>query len=80
MAKGCQMVRFQTKNTDLGKFWRVLRWKMLVYFMAVWSIIWPSGIFCGFLVYLTAIWHISPVFVSCSKKNLATLLHGVNGN
>jgi hypothetical protein len=26
----CQMVRFQTKNTNLGKFWRVLRWKMLV--------------------------------------------------
>jgi predicted nuclease with TOPRIM domain len=21
----CQMVRFQTKNTDLGKFWRVLQ-------------------------------------------------------
>jgi hypothetical protein len=25
---------FQTKNTSLGKFWRVLQWKMLVYFMA----------------------------------------------
>jgi hypothetical protein len=35
---GCQMVCFQTKNTNLGTFWRVLRWKMLVYIMAIWSI------------------------------------------
>jgi hypothetical protein len=47
---GCQMVCFQNKNTKLGKLWRVLRWKMLVYFMAIWSILWPSGIFYGFLV------------------------------
>jgi hypothetical protein len=25
----CQMVYFQTKNPNLGKFWRVLQWKML---------------------------------------------------
>jgi hypothetical protein len=36
------MVCFQTKNTNLGKFWRVLRWKMLVYCLAIWSIWWPS--------------------------------------
>jgi hypothetical protein len=36
---GCQMVRFQTKNTNLGKFSRVLRLKMLVYFMAIWHIL-----------------------------------------
>jgi hypothetical protein len=54
---GCQMVCFQTKNTNLGKFWRVLRRKML-YFMTIWSIRWPSGnvlpffgIFYGNLVY-----------------------------
>jgi hypothetical protein len=29
--QGCQMVCFQTKKkTNLGKFWRVLQWKMLV--------------------------------------------------
>jgi hypothetical protein len=34
------MAYFQTKNTDLGKFWRVLQWKVLVYYMPIWSIIW----------------------------------------
>jgi hypothetical protein len=33
--QGCQMAYFQTKNPTLGKFWRVLQWKMLVYFMAI---------------------------------------------
>jgi hypothetical protein len=70
---GCQMVRFQTKNTNLGKFWRVVRWEMLVYFRAIWSILWPSGIFYGFLVFLKVNSYILPGLVSCSKKNLATL-------
>jgi hypothetical protein len=56
----CQMAYFQTQNPNLGKFWRVLQWKMLVYFMAIWStyitaiwyILWPFGVFYGFLVYL----------------------------
>jgi uncharacterized protein (DUF779 family) len=26
--QGCQMVCFPTKNTNLGKFWRALDWKM----------------------------------------------------
>jgi hypothetical protein len=29
---------FQTKNPDLGKFWRGLKWKMLEYFMAIGNI------------------------------------------
>jgi hypothetical protein len=33
------MVCFQTKDPNLGKFCRVLQWKMLVYFMAIWSIL-----------------------------------------
>jgi hypothetical protein len=62
--QGCQMVCFQTKNTNLGKFWRVFQWKILVYFMAIWYILWPFG----HLV-------ISPhVLVICTKKNLATLV------
>jgi hypothetical protein len=24
--QGCQMVRFQTKNPNLGKFWRFFEW------------------------------------------------------
>jgi hypothetical protein len=30
------MAYFQTKNPNLGKFWKVLQSKMLVYFMVVW--------------------------------------------
>jgi hypothetical protein len=33
--QGCQMVYFQTKNPKLGKFWRVLQWKMLAYSMRI---------------------------------------------
>jgi hypothetical protein len=29
--------------------------------------------FCGHLVYFVVIWYISPILVSCTKKNLATL-------
>jgi hypothetical protein len=33
--QGCQMVYFQTKNPNLGKFWRALDRKILIYFMAI---------------------------------------------
>jgi hypothetical protein len=33
--QGCQMVYFQTKNINLGQFWRALEWKMLAYFMVI---------------------------------------------
>jgi hypothetical protein len=46
------MVCFQTKNPNLGKFWRAFEWKMLVYFMAVWNILRSFGIFYGHLVML----------------------------
>jgi hypothetical protein len=32
---------FQTKNPNYGKFWRILQWRMKVYFMAIWSILRP---------------------------------------
>jgi hypothetical protein len=48
--QGCQMVCFQTKNANLGKFWKVLQWKMLVYFMDTWYILWSFVIFYGRLV------------------------------
>jgi hypothetical protein len=35
----------------------------LVYFMAIWYILWPFGIFYGHLVYLFVIWCIFPVLV-----------------
>jgi hypothetical protein len=45
--QGCQMAHFQSKNPNLGKFWRFLQWKILLYFMAIWFILLPFGIFCG---------------------------------
>jgi hypothetical protein len=64
------MVCFQTKNPNLGKFWRVLQWKMLVYFRTIWSILRPLEIFYGQVVYFVFIWYI---LVCCTEKNLATL-------
>jgi hypothetical protein len=46
----CQMVCFQTKNPDLGKFWRALEWKVLLYFMSIRNILWPFGLMSGSLV------------------------------
>jgi hypothetical protein len=43
--QGCQLVCFQTKNSNLGKVWRVLEWKVLVYFMVIWNILQSFGIF-----------------------------------
>jgi hypothetical protein len=49
----CQMVYFQTKNPNSGKFWR----KMLAYHVTTWSILRPFGIFNGHLEFLV-IWYI----------------------
>jgi hypothetical protein len=71
--QGCQMVYFQTKNRNLGKFWRALEWKKLVYSVALWNILHLVYVFNGNLVFK---WHcviFSPVLVYCIKKNLATL-------
>jgi hypothetical protein len=58
--------RFSNQNPNLGKFWRVLLWKMLVnfmgissfcghlvYFVSVWYTLWPFGIIYGYLVYFS---------------------------
>jgi hypothetical protein len=71
--QGCQMVYFQTKNHNLGKFLKVLQLQILVFF-------WPFCLFYGQTVYFTEIWYILwspgiffPVLVCCTDKNLATL-------
>jgi hypothetical protein len=43
-------VCFQTKNPNLGKFWRALDWKMLISFLAIWNILWSFGMFWDHLV------------------------------
>jgi hypothetical protein len=57
----------------LGKFWSVLQMTMLVYFMAISSILMPFGKLCGHLVWLFGIFF--PFYiVRSTKKNLATLV------
>jgi hypothetical protein len=68
------MANFQTKNPNLGKFWKDLQWKVLVYFMAIWSILCPFRVFCCYLVYFILNWDIFPGLVCCAKKHLATLV------
>jgi hypothetical protein len=47
LLQGCQTVYIQTKNPNLGIFYRVLGCKMLVNFMTIWNILRPYGIFNG---------------------------------
>jgi hypothetical protein len=58
------MVYLQTKNTDLGKYRRVLQWNEFVIFIV--HLVYFTAIY-GHLVYFS-------VLVYCIKKNLATLL------
>jgi hypothetical protein len=67
------MVSFQTKNPNLGKFWRTLDMKMLIYFMAIWNILQTFEIFCDNLVHFVLFWYIFTALVYCVKKNLAIL-------
>jgi hypothetical protein len=67
MHQCCQMVYFQNKNHNLGKFWKVWQRKMFVLFLAILSILEPKGIFYVYLV------HFFPILVRCTEKNLATL-------
>jgi hypothetical protein len=65
--QGCQMAFYQTKNPTLGKFWRVLQWKMLVYYLAIWSLY-------GSLVYFVFMWYTFSHFGVLYRENLATLI------
>jgi hypothetical protein len=68
------MVCFPTKNPNLGKFLRALDKKMLIYFMAIWNILRTFGKFYDHLVHFLFIGLFFPLLVSCTKKNLATLV------
>jgi hypothetical protein len=60
----CQIVYFQTKNSNLGKVWRALNcWYIL-------CILWQFMTIFGDLVVL---WYIFSVLVNYITKNLATL-------
>jgi hypothetical protein len=44
-----------------------------VYFMDIWSILRPFGLFNGHLVYFLVIWYIFPRMGKLYQENLATL-------
>jgi hypothetical protein len=48
-AQGCQMVYFQTKSTNLGKFYRALDWRYIDILYIIWDILY------GHLEYFTDI-------------------------
>jgi hypothetical protein len=59
-APGLQDGIFSNQNYNLGKFSRVLQWKMLVYvmaqvvyFTAIWYILWKISALYGHLVYFS---------------------------
>jgi hypothetical protein len=78
------MARFQTKNRNLGKLCRIWQWKVLVYFMDIWSLLWPFDVFYGHLVNFMSIWYIFFTFwyvvprkiwqPCCSDQPVCTLL------
>jgi hypothetical protein len=55
------MAYFQSKNPNLGKFWRALQWNMLVYLMAS-LYFYQICIVCGHLVDYMVVWYIFPRF------------------
>jgi hypothetical protein len=67
------MVYFQTKNPNLGNFWRALDWKMLLSFLAIRNILRTFRKCYARLIHFVLIWYIFPTLVSRTKKNLATL-------
>jgi hypothetical protein len=59
------MVYFDTKNPNVGTFWRVLEYKIFVYVMKIWYILRLFGIFYWYLVHVMGIWYILWVFGIC---------------
>jgi hypothetical protein len=71
-SQGCQMVSFQTKNPNSGKYRRALDWKVLI-FMALWNILQTFGIFYDNLVHFVFICHIFSRFGSMYQEKFGTI-------
>jgi hypothetical protein len=68
------MVCFQTKNPNLIKFWRVLQWTVMVYFIDTWSILGSFVLVYGQWVQFVVIWYIFSRFgILCQEKSLVKL-------
>jgi hypothetical protein len=53
---------FNPKNPNLGKFLRVIDWKLFIYFMAIWNVWMAFWIFYEHMVHLVFIWYIFSCF------------------
>jgi hypothetical protein len=61
--RGCQMVYFETKSPNLGKFWRALEWKVLVYPIVIWKNLRPFDIVTlSSFGNVVIIWYVFPRF------------------
>jgi hypothetical protein len=67
---GCQMAYFQTKSPRY-LIWVNFGWSRngSYWYMAIWPLLLPFGIFCGHLVYFIVIWYI------CSKCSRFGMLY-----
>jgi hypothetical protein len=65
---------FSNQNTNLGKFWSVLQWKMLVYFMAIWYILRNLRSLAYFVEFKIISIFFPFWYVVHTEKNLATLV------
>jgi hypothetical protein len=54
---------------------QIWQWKMFIYFMSIWNILWQFGRFYGNSVHFQIIWHIFPHFGKLKQENLAALHH-----
>jgi hypothetical protein len=66
------MVYSQTRNSNLGKFWRALDYNMLIYFRAVLNILQTLGIFYDDLVHF--------VFIRYIISGFGTMHQETSGN
>jgi hypothetical protein len=58
------------KYQFLGKFWRALDWKILIYFMNIRNVLWTLWIFYEHLVHILFIWYIfSSLGIMPEKKS-----------
>jgi hypothetical protein len=67
------MVCVQNKSPNLGKFLRALDWKMFIYLIAIWNILWRLGIFYDHLVHFVFIWYIFPGLVIMYQEKSGNL-------
>jgi hypothetical protein len=72
------MVCFQSKNPNLGKFWRALDWKKWIYFMVIGNILRRLGIFYDHLEHFVFIWYIFSCFGIMEKEKSGNLAVGTN--